>query len=425
MPSSVRGERTRFSRTRKGATRDSYTGQIIGRTIATPAGASAALREAIVEINLAIARILPFLDEDKEFIEVPVSAVVDSAAAVWDGVSGRQLKSLTGPPIINSTGSSVDNSIPTFDGTSGDLLQEPVGATLERDLLHKINGNAGTDQVIKVSASGAAAARIELESTVAPQLFFTALGTLQEWRVQMNGDDFYITGAGISPFKILAGASVNSLVIDATGQVGIGTAAPAEALEVYGATGTIAARVASGDNAGTLDMVNESATPAADTRLGRIRFKGLDDGGAEGTYARIDGHVTDDTAGSESGYIVFEMANGAGSVAEHLRIAHNGVVTTSTGLDRRVTTETTSTTLDETDDVALCDATSGAITITLPTAATISGEFFTVKKVDSSANAVTVDGNGSETIDGDLTKVITSQYDSINVVSDGSNWHIT
>lgn len=76
------------------------------------------------------------------------------------------------------------------------------------------------------------------------------------------------------------------------------------------------------------------------------------------------------------------------------------------------------------NEMVLCDASGGAFTVTLPTAASASGKEVTVKKTDASANAVTVDGNGSETIDGALTSALSSQWDSVVVVSNGSNWFI-
>ena len=81
-------------------------------------------------------------------------------------------------------------------------------------------------------------------------------------------------------------------------------------------------------------------------------------------------------------------------------------------------------TLDAKNNVALCDCTSNNITINLPAASTASGLQYHIKKIDASANTVTIDGNGSETIDGALTQVISTQYNSITVVSDGSNWFI-
>ena len=88
------------------------------------------------------------------------------------------------------------------------------------------------------------------------------------------------------------------------------------------------------------------------------------------------------------------------------------------------TTKTASYTVTTSDTVILADATSGAIVITLPTASTISGYRFFIKKIDSSANTVTLTRSGSDTIDGGTTAVISVRYTSITIVSDGSNWYI-
>jgi hypothetical protein len=89
-----------------------------------------------------------------------------------------------------------------------------------------------------------------------------------------------------------------------------------------------------------------------------------------------------------------------------------------------ITAISSATTLDETHHVVTCDASGGAFTVTLPAASGATGRIYHIKKTDSSGNAVTVDANASETIDGDLTKVISTQYDSMMISCDGSNWHI-
>ena len=74
--------------------------------------------------------------------------------------------------------------------------------------------------------------------------------------------------------------------------------------------------------------------------------------------------------------------------------------------------------------IIFCNAVSNNITITLPTAATYTDRVYYIKKTDSSGNTVTIDGNGAETIDGDETQIITVQYVSLTICSDGSNWYI-
>ncbi len=76
------------------------------------------------------------------------------------------------------------------------------------------------------------------------------------------------------------------------------------------------------------------------------------------------------------------------------------------------------------DHILFGDANGGAFSITLPAASGNDGLVYRVKKVDSSGNAVTIDGNGSETIDGSTTKVLAAQYDTVEIVCDGSNWFV-
>lgn len=69
------------------------------------------------------------------------------------------------------------------------------------------------------------------------------------------------------------------------------------------------------------------------------------------------------------------------------------------------------------------DASGGNITATLPSAVTAKkGMGFWLLRSDGSANTVTIAGTGGQTINGAGSVGITSQYGSINVVSNGTNW---
>lgn len=89
-----------------------------------------------------------------------------------------------------------------------------------------------------------------------------------------------------------------------------------------------------------------------------------------------------------------------------------------------VATKTAAYSIQTGDSTILCNATTAAFTVTLPTAVGNGGIRFAIKKTDSSANAVTVATTSSQTIDGVTTKSLPTQYNSIEVVSDGSNWNI-
>ena len=88
---------------------------------------------------------------------------------------------------------------------------------------------------------------------------------------------------------------------------------------------------------------------------------------------------------------------------------------------KAVRTITESYTVSDVDELILADATSGAITVTLPKA--VDGRTIYTKKIDNSNN-VTIATTGSETIDGQAQQTISTQWDTVEVISDGSNWFI-
>jgi len=79
----------------------------------------------------------------------------------------------------------------------------------------------------------------------------------------------------------------------------------------------------------------------------------------------------------------------------------------------------------EAGQILLVDASGRAITVTLPiSSTTFKYNPIRIKKVDSTANKVTVATTASQKIDGALTAVIESQYESIDLSTDLSNWFI-
>jgi hypothetical protein len=72
-------------------------------------------------------------------------------------------------------------------------------------------------------------------------------------------------------------------------------------------------------------------------------------------------------------------------------------------------------------DLVIADSTGGILTVTLPTAVGISGVIKIIKKINA-GNNITISCNGSETIDGSSTHTISTQWDSLKVISNGTNW---
>lgn len=105
----------------------------------------------------------------------------------------------------------------------------------------------------------------------------------------------------------------------------------------------------------------------------------------------------------------------------------NSLTDTTTGIAYRAKTRevTASTLLTSTDHTILANATSGAITLSLPAAGTNTAtRIYVIQKNDSSANAVTIDGSGSETIDGTTTIQLTQPNQSVVIQAGFSSWHV-
>lgn len=67
-----------------------------------------------------------------------------------------------------------------------------------------------------------------------------------------------------------------------------------------------------------------------------------------------------------------------------------------------------------------------ARTLTLPTAAAGVGLEYTIVKTTAAAAAITIEGDGAETINGNANFAsCDAQYDTVSMVSDGTEWWIT
>jgi hypothetical protein len=117
------------------------------------------------------------------------------------------------------------------------------------------------------------------------------------------------------------------------------------------------------------------------------------------------------------------VITGTGNVGIN-NVAPNSTLQVTGSMATSVTTKTANATVAAIDFTVLCNNTTGPITITLPTAAGIGGRMYIIKKTSASGNNVTVVCNGAQTIDGNATYLLTTQYSSIMIQSDGVNWGI-
>ncbi|MEH1789664.1 MAG: hypothetical protein V7L23_29940 [Nostoc sp.] len=93
---------------------------------------------------------------------------------------------------------------------------------------------------------------------------------------------------------------------------------------------------------------------------------------------------------------------------------------TTTGKAAAYAAKTANYTLTSADEYI--EATTAAITITLPDAVANSKSLFNIK--NSSSGTVTIATTSSQTIDGAGTFPLPIQYQAISVISNGTNWSI-
>jgi hypothetical protein len=91
------------------------------------------------------------------------------------------------------------------------------------------------------------------------------------------------------------------------------------------------------------------------------------------------------------------------------------------GSEECTTVTATPTTLDNDDEVIAADASGGAITLNLPAVATSKNKTYTVVRTSASNNVV-LDGNASETINGATTYTLSSQWQFVKIICDGTQW---
>jgi hypothetical protein len=98
-----------------------------------------------------------------------------------------------------------------------------------------------------------------------------------------------------------------------------------------------------------------------------------------------------------------------------------GIISTNGQTASEVRTVTGTLTARPIDRVLKADASGAAVTINLPSAAP-NLVTYTIIKSDATANTVTIDPSGSQTINGAATRVLSAQWETVTLKSDGANW---
>lgn len=87
-------------------------------------------------------------------------------------------------------------------------------------------------------------------------------------------------------------------------------------------------------------------------------------------------------------------------------------------------TVTSAYTVTDKDHTVLASANSGAFSISLPAVSAKKYNLVVIKKTDAGSNEITIDAYGSQTIDGSTTYVLSRQYQSVELHSNGTGWSV-
>lgn len=216
-------------------------------------------------------------------------------------------------------------------------------------------------------------------------------------------------------------------------RVGIGTPAPAYALDVNGW-----GRMRKGL---ILDNVNDyegliitgwnyvpliSLRNVGGSSISMLGYNGLTmrTNGGYG-FQNNDGSVAFATiAGNVAEFFVPTTINSSLSVSGGTTI--NGTATLNGGQVIKRTVLTSGATLNDSQYYIAADALAGSFTIYLPHAGGRTGRVFKIKKIDNSANVITISPTiyTRQTIEGQSAYTLQTQWQVITVVCNGTNWEI-
>jgi hypothetical protein len=222
------------------------------------------------------------------------------------------------------------------DSASGGLNKFSIENTTVGTIPFTVVGPAPTNSLF-VASTGKVGLRtatpvldlhISTSDTPAQRLEQTSAGgfTAQTWDIGGNEANFFVrdvTGGSRLPLRIRPGAPTSSIDINASGNVGVGTASPG----ISSSFATHILTVHGGTTRGLLELVSNQADAAANT-AGQVGFHAIANNGVPNStqIAAILGDTAGATAFNRGGSLRLWTKANAGVLTERMRIDENGGV---------------------------------------------------------------------------------------------------
>jgi hypothetical protein len=293
---------------------------------------------------------------------------------------------------INLTAASTPVYVVT--GSGGQVIRLPDATTLPKGPIFSFNNNQSSGSITVNNNSGTLVASVPSGGYTTIVLLdnATAAGTWDR-HDQSPSNTSWSTNTFDYPGSITSATWNGATITVNRGGTGLATV-PANAVVIGNATGSLVT-VAPGNSGNVL------------TSNGTNWVSQVPTGGGGGTGNLVTNVVTV-TAGTAVAW------TNSTSVALSWINNSSGVVTWTN----------TAYAVNNNNATILVNYPAAPFSVVLPSANTVVGQEFRVKKIDSSSNAVTVSTTSSQTIDGNLTYSLATIYKSVTLQSDGSNYYI-
>lgn len=207
------------------------------------------------------------------------------------------------------------------DGTDAHINTDGSDIVFDQSVTASMSSESPFE--IEEDDEGATGAILEFEHDSASPAAIDSIGVLKFFGNDDGGNEVTYAEVGTTIIDPTDGSETSAFSINLMDGSGSLPLLPMFRFNGDASSFTIS-RVDDGAEGASIQLVQESVSPAADDLIGMYKFVGNDDGGNETEYAQIHGVIVDPTDGSEAGGVAVTVQDGTGSQTLAGRFFHNG-----------------------------------------------------------------------------------------------------